>query len=153
MRFIEQMKERARQNLKTICLPEASDLRTIEAASIALREGYANIILLGDEEETRRKAEENGLPLTIYSQTLGSFNKPTKFFEMLVRSGKCIIDKNPAVEWCLCNCELAFDFAENCKPVKANGDKNRKIDSTIAMLEGLGCYLNSKYFVPESWVI
>lgn len=99
------------------------------------------------------KAEENGLPLTIYSQTLGSFNKPTKFFEMLIRSGQCIIDKNPAVEWCLCNCELTYDFAENCKPVKANGDKNRKIDSTISMLEGLGCYLNSKYFTPEAWII
>lgn len=99
------------------------------------------------------KAEENGLPLTAFSQTLGNFNKCTKFFEMLVRSGKCIIDKNPAVEWCLSNCELMFDHQENCKPVKANGDKNRKIDSTISMLEALGCYLNSTYFQPEMWLI
>ena len=64
MKFIEQIKERARQNIKTICLPEGSDLRTIEAASIALKEGYANIIILGDEEDIRRKAEENGFDIS-----------------------------------------------------------------------------------------
>ena len=98
-------------------------------------------------------AEEQGLPLTAYSQTLGSFNKPTKLFEMLVRSGKCIIDANPAVEWCFGNVELMFDHQENCKPTKSNGDKNNKIDSVISMLEALGCYLNSKNFDPTAWVI
>ena len=98
-------------------------------------------------------AEEQGLPLTAYSQTLGSFNKPTKLFEMLVRSGKCIIDANPAVEWCFGNVELMFDHQENCKPTKSNGDKNNKIDPVISMLEGLGCYLNSKNFDPTAWVI
>lgn len=98
-------------------------------------------------------AEEQGLPLTAYSQTLGSFNKPTKLFEMLVRSGKCIIDANPAVEWCFGNVELMFDHQENCKPTKSNGDKNNKIDPVISMLEALGCYLNSKNFDPTAWVI
>ena len=98
-------------------------------------------------------AEEQGLPLTAYSQTLGSFNKPTKLFEMLVRSDKCIIDANPAVEWCFGNVELMFDHQENCKPTKSNGDKNNKIDPVISMLEGLGCYLNSKNFDPTVWVI
>lgn len=98
-------------------------------------------------------AEEQGLPLTAYSQTLGSFNKPTKLFEMLVRSGKCIIDANPAVEWCFGNVELMFDHQENCKPTKSNGDKNNKIDPVISMLEALGCYLNSKNFDPVAWVI
>jgi len=64
MKFIEQIKERARQNIKTICLPEASDLRTIEAAAIALKEGYASIILLGDEENVRKMASENGLDIS-----------------------------------------------------------------------------------------
>lgn len=98
-------------------------------------------------------AEEQGLPLTAYSQTLGSFNKPTKLFEMLVRSGKCIIDANPAVEWCFGNVELMFDHQENCKPTKSNGDKANKIDPVISMLEALGCYLNSKNFDPTAWVI
>ena len=99
------------------------------------------------------KATEEGLPLIAYSQTLGSFNKPTKMFEILVRSEKCIIDSNPAVEWCLCNAELMFDHQENCKPTKANGDKNRKIDAVIAMLEGLGLAINSPGFDAAAWVI
>ena len=98
-------------------------------------------------------AEESGLPLSIYGQSLGNFNKPTKFFEMLVRSGKCIIDTNPAVDWCFGNVELMFDHNENCKPTKANGDKNAKIDPVISMLEALGCYLESNRFSPEAWVL
>lgn len=99
------------------------------------------------------KAEENGLPLTIYSQTIGSFNKPTKFFEMLIRSGKCIIDSNPAVSWCFGNVELMIDHNDNTKPTKSNGDKNNKIDPIISMLEALGAYLNSNYFQPSAWII
>ena len=64
MEFIEQIKQRAKSNVKTICLPEASDIRTIEAAHIALQEGYAKIILLGDEENIRRMAMENGFDIS-----------------------------------------------------------------------------------------
>lgn len=98
-------------------------------------------------------AEENGLPLCIYGQSIGHFNGPTKFFEMLVRSGKCIIDTNPAVDWCFGNVELMIDHNENTKPTKANGDKNNKIDPVISMLEALGCYLNSRYYSPEAWIL
>ena len=98
-------------------------------------------------------AENSGLPLAKYSQSLSSFNKPTKFFEMLVRSGKCVIDKNPAIDWCFGNVELMVDHNENCKPTKANGDKNNKIDPVISMLEALGCYLESNRFDPQAWVL
>lgn len=98
-------------------------------------------------------AEQAGLPMAAYSQTLGSFNKPTKFFEMLVRSGRCIIDANPALDWMFANVELKEDMYENCKPVKANAEKNNKIDGVIAVLEALGCYLNSNNFSPEAWVM
>ena len=36
MKFIEQLKERAKQNKKKIVLPETSDMRTIEAAGKVL---------------------------------------------------------------------------------------------------------------------
>jgi phage terminase large subunit-like protein len=98
-------------------------------------------------------AENAGLPLCIYGQSIGHFNGPTKFFEMLVRSGKCIIDTNPAVDWCFGNVELMIDHNENTKPTKANGEKNNKIDPVISMLEALGCYLNSRYYSPEAWVL
>lgn len=46
MKFIDQLKEKAKQNKKTIVLPETSDMRTIEAAGKVLAEGIANIILV-----------------------------------------------------------------------------------------------------------
>ena len=51
MSFINRIKERAKQNKKTIVLPETMDHRTLEAASIILREGIANIILIGTDED------------------------------------------------------------------------------------------------------
>lgn len=88
-------------------------------------------------------ATTEGLPLEPYSQTLGNFNKPTKLFEMLVKSGKVIIDTNPCVKWCFGNVELKIDYNENCKPIKSQGDKNKKIDPCISMLEALGIFLNN----------
>jgi hypothetical protein len=46
-----------------------------------------------------------------------------------------------------------IDHNENTKPTKANGDKNNKIDPVISMLEALGCYLNSRYYSPEAWIL
>ena len=51
MNIIEKIKERAKQNKKTIVLPETMDRRVLEAAEIALKEELANIILIGKEEE------------------------------------------------------------------------------------------------------
>ena len=61
MDFINSIKERARQNMKTIVLPEASDARILKAAEIALNEGYANIVLLGNHETVANVARENGI--------------------------------------------------------------------------------------------
>lgn len=46
--MIEEIKQRAKQNKKTIILPEAEDKRILEATSIILKEEIANIILLGN---------------------------------------------------------------------------------------------------------
>ena len=61
MNFIDSIKQRAWQNIKTIVLPEASDLRIIKAAAIAIQEKYANIVLVGDEDSIRKIANENKL--------------------------------------------------------------------------------------------
>ena len=61
MNFIETIKERARQEIKTIVLPEAEDIRTLKATEIALKEKYANIILVGNEKEIKEKAEANNV--------------------------------------------------------------------------------------------
>lgn len=64
MTFIENMKARAKSSLKTIVLPEASDLRVIEAASIILKEGFANIILLGENEKVLDIANKNNIDIS-----------------------------------------------------------------------------------------
>lgn len=56
MSFIEIIKERAKQNKKTIVLPESEDVRVLEAAEMVLKEGFANIILIGDPEKIRKTA-------------------------------------------------------------------------------------------------
>ncbi len=64
MNFIENMKQRARKEIKKIVLPEASDLRTIKAAAIALKEEYADIALIGDEDSINKLAKENDLDIS-----------------------------------------------------------------------------------------
>ncbi len=51
MAFIDSIKERAKQNKKTICLPETEDKRTLLAAAKVLEEGLADVILVGSEEK------------------------------------------------------------------------------------------------------
>lgn len=56
MGFIDDIKVRARKNIKTIVLPETEDRRTYEAAAKTLEEGNANIILVGSEEQVKEKS-------------------------------------------------------------------------------------------------
>lgn len=56
MNLMEQMKQKAKSNKKRIVLPEASDLRVIQAASAALQEGLADLILIGNKAEILRMA-------------------------------------------------------------------------------------------------
>ena len=62
MGFIDVIKEKARANKKTIVLPESEDRRTLEATAQILKEGLANIVLIGNEEQIRKDAE--GLDIT-----------------------------------------------------------------------------------------
>lgn len=51
MGFIDDIKAKARTNKKTIVLPETEDVRTYEAAAAVLKDGTADIVLVGSEEE------------------------------------------------------------------------------------------------------
>lgn len=55
MGFIDDIKAKARTNKKTIVLPETEDIRTYEAAEAVLKDGTANIVLVGSEEEIAKK--------------------------------------------------------------------------------------------------
>ncbi len=64
MKFIENIKQRAKENLKTIVLPESEDIRTLKATECVIKEKYANIILIGNDKEVLKKAEENKIDIT-----------------------------------------------------------------------------------------
>ena len=51
MGFIDVIKEKAKADKKTIVLPETEDKRTYEAAEAVLKEGTANLVLVGSKEE------------------------------------------------------------------------------------------------------
>ena len=57
MSFIDNIKERAKKDIKTIVLPESMDSRVMEAASKILDEGLANIIIIGTDEEIEKSAQ------------------------------------------------------------------------------------------------
>ena len=56
MGFIENIMQRAKENKKTIVLPETNDMRTIEAASKILKDDIANIVLVGDSAKIKELA-------------------------------------------------------------------------------------------------
>lgn len=56
MNFIEKVKNRAREAMKVIVLPETGDLRTLSAAAQAMDEGIANIVLVGDRDDILKRA-------------------------------------------------------------------------------------------------
>lgn len=62
--FTQKLKERARQDIKTIVLAEGEDIRTVRAAAIALGEGYAKIIILGDEKKIEEMAGAENLDIS-----------------------------------------------------------------------------------------
>ena len=63
MAFIDEIKQRAKKEIKTIVLPEANDARILEAAEIVKNEGYAKVILIGNEQSVRKLAEEKKIDI------------------------------------------------------------------------------------------
>ncbi|MGL5325376.1 MAG: phosphate acetyltransferase, partial [Aeromonas sp.] len=62
--FRYQLTELARQANKRVVLPEGDEPRTIKAAAICAERGIARPVLLGNPEEIRRVAEQQGVILT-----------------------------------------------------------------------------------------
>ena len=83
MGFIDVIKEKAKQNVKTIVLPETEDKRTYEAAEAVLRDGTAKLILVGSKEEI----EKNGAGFDISGATIvdpATYEKTEEYTAKLV---------------------------------------------------------------------
>ena len=64
MSFIDSIKNKAKQDLKTIILTESEDIRVLEAAERIKKEGFANVILIGNREDTTKLANSNGINIS-----------------------------------------------------------------------------------------
>lgn len=56
MSFIDVIKQKAKESVKKIVLPESSDIRVLEAARKITDEGFASVVLIGDREELMKIA-------------------------------------------------------------------------------------------------
>ena len=64
MDFMTKMKDLAKADVKTIVLPEGEEERNLIAAAKITQEGIANIILLGDVEKVKAKAQALSLDIS-----------------------------------------------------------------------------------------
>lgn len=92
MNFIDNIKEKARKNLKTIVLPEATDIRVLKAAQTISEEEFAKIILIGNEQEILKTANENNIDISkskiIEPKTSENYNKYVEeFYELRKHKG------------------------------------------------------------------
>ena len=65
MSFIEEIKQRASKEIKTVVLPEATDVRVLEATSKICKEGFAKVVLVGNKAEVENIAKENNFDISL----------------------------------------------------------------------------------------
>ncbi len=63
MSKIESLKEKARKDKKTIILPEGEEPRTVEAAGLILKQGIADLILIGNKEKVISLAKSKSVDM------------------------------------------------------------------------------------------
>ena len=76
-----------------------------------------------------------------FSQSLSSFNRPTKEFERAMLSGNVVMDRNECVRWAFRNVLIKTDAHENQQIIKATAMS--KIDPAVSMMMALGGYLTN----------
>ncbi len=86
-KFLDRIKERAKMEKKTIVLPESMDRRTFEAAQTILKEGIANLVIIGTPEEVA----ENSKGLDISGATIidpHTYEKTEEYINLFVELRK-----------------------------------------------------------------
>ena len=87
MAFIDEMKKKAKQNKKTIVLPESMDRRTFEAAAEILAEDVANLIIIGTPEEIEKNSEGLDVSKAIFVNP-ATYEKTEQYIDTLVELRK-----------------------------------------------------------------
>ncbi|MEG2146272.1 MAG: phosphate acyltransferase, partial [Lachnospiraceae bacterium] len=87
MGFIDEIKTRAKANKRTIVLPETEDKRTYEAAAAILKEGTANLILVGSKSEIDKNSKGFDISGAVIVDPATS-EKTAQYIELLVELRK-----------------------------------------------------------------
>ena len=61
--LIEEIKKEVQSNKKCIVLPETEDERVIRAAAKILKQGFANLILIGSKDKVESDAKKYGVDI------------------------------------------------------------------------------------------
>ena len=97
MTFIEELKNKAKQNIKTIILTESEDKRVLKAAQKVKEEGFAKIILIGNEQDANKLAKENNIDISgipvIKPETSEKYDEYVNAFYELRKAKGMTIDK------------------------------------------------------------
>lgn len=64
MAFLEDIIKRAKEQRKTIVLPEATDIRTLKAVDLISKQDFCNVVLIGNKEEVLKMANENSFDVS-----------------------------------------------------------------------------------------
>ncbi len=85
--FLEKVKAQAKSNKKRIVLPEGEEERTIKAADIVLKEGFSDIILIGDPAGIQALAEKYELEHIGRATIVDPKNNPNreKYVELMLQ--------------------------------------------------------------------
>lgn len=87
MGIIDKIKDRARQGNKTIVLPESMDERTFKAAEVILKEGIANIIIIGTAEEIKKNSAGYDISKAVIIDP-NTYEKTQKYEDLFVELRK-----------------------------------------------------------------
>ncbi len=109
--IIEKIKAAAKKDIKTIVLAEGEELRTIKAAEIVMKEGYARLILVGNPDKINAMAQaENvniaGIPIVDPENSVKAEAYANAFYELRKNKGMtpdkaCETLKNPLYYGCM----------------------------------------------------
>ncbi|MBR4619173.1 MAG: phosphate acetyltransferase [Bacilli bacterium] len=148
MEIIERIKERAKENIKTIVLPEADDIRVLKAARTVTNEGFAKIILVGEKEKVEKLAKENNIDINdIFLIDPKTYDKTSllinEFYNLRKEKGiteeqaKNIITNNYLYFGCML---VKLGFADG----QVSGAKNSSADTLRPALQIIKTSTNTK---------
>ena len=154
-RYEQQYQQWARQGYVNVTDGNVTDYDRITADIIRYNEQGSTIAMISYDQWNATQwaidCTARGLPLRPYSQTTGSFNKPTRELERRIMGGGLMIDYNPITLHCFANVKIKIDVNGNIKPSK--DDYETKIDGVISMCMALGGYLTEPQTAPSIFVI